>query len=473
MHTRSVGSRCTLKLWRLPVYGSSGKKAPKVACETTAESGRAHLSVALWCALPHASCRVPLALSLSLHVSSCTRGDKVLVVGCHDGFTVFPSAPQQLLATCTHVHTATDIASVDIDTVTGHTLLTSSIGNLCLWDVRMKAMAAQSCRVMTVRDLCPHRTATFAPGSATLALLVGTLGASPPELWDLRHAGKGPLPPPNPVHAQAAAMRDVWRSDSATQTPVDAPPAERPAYNMWSSMWASRAADADSDGERDDTPTAAAAASPVTEARSVVEEFAGTRLRCVRQYSSSITRSAPVWHAASKSYASPFTGHATSVCAGAFTPDGRCVVTASVDGQQRMWRADTGTGVRTWTSRWWDTGRLPSSAMDTADAGRLFGLVVFGSGSTIGPSHGQWLLSTASDARRGVSALWDLDAPPLRGGPRAGLESGPPLAAWHDHRTPISAAAATTEWGGCSIATGDVAGNVCVRRAGDGWNGAT
>jgi WD40 repeat protein len=396
------------------------------------------------------------------------------VVGCHDGFTVFPSGQQ--LAQCTHVHTATDIASVDIDTVTGNTLLTSSIGNLCLWDLRMRAgqaaaaaRATQSCRVMTVRDLCPHRTATFAPGSSTLALVVGTLGASPPELWDLRQTGKGPLPPPNPVHAQADAMRDVWRSDSEAQQPVDAH--AEPAYNMWSSMWASRAADADSDGERDDTPLALAAASPVSEARSVVEEFAGTRLRCVRQYSSSSTRTAPVWNAASKSYASPFTGHGTSVCAGAFTPDGRCVVTAGVDGQQRMWRADTGAGVRTWTSRWWDAARPPSTAMDTADGGRLFGLVVFGSGSPVHAS--QWLLSTASDARHGVSALWDLDAPPLRGGPRAGLESGPPLATWADHRTPISAAAATTEWGGCAIATGDVAGNVCVRRAGDAWEGAT
>ena len=416
-------------------------------------------------------------------MSSCTRGaNDQLVVGCHDGFSLFPSAHQQL-AKCTHVHTATDIASVDIDTVTGDTLLTSSIGNLCLWDLRVKGTQAQQshCRVMTVRDLCPHRTASFAPGSSTLALVVGTLGASPPELWDLRQAGKGPVvQPPNPVHAQADAMRDVWRSGGTVQQqPAEEAPAERPAYNMWTSMWASRAPDDDSDGERDDTSAAAtAAALPVVEMRSVVDEFAGTRLRCVRQYTCSSTRAAPIWHSSSKSYVSPFTGHGTSVCAGAFTPDGRCVVTAGVDGQQRMWRADTGAGVRTWTSRWWDTSRLPASAwptttMDT-DAGRLFGLVVFGSASTaMGPSHGKWLLSTASDARHGACALWDLDAPPLRGGPRAGLESGPPLAIWHgDHRSTIAAAAATTEWGGCAIATGDVAGNVCVRRAGDAWDGA-
>jgi len=433
----SIGTQSTLRVWRLPPHGSDA--IPRRVAELTVPQPRGAVqnsSFTSKCAY-HADTQRLFASSCDTSLYCLQSPAERVPVDSGGGAVLYQASD------C--------ITALDVDTRSGTAVLVGEGIWLRLLDVRQRRVAASV--KMSSGTFNRVHSAQFAPDSHVLALVSTSWDA--PELLDLRMIGATSSAPlasiGHNIHAQANAMTDVWR-DSHKPEPCAA------QYDPWASM-AARNAD-DEDGS---IPIASAQqVAPISE-RPVAVRFTAP------------PRSRPAWCPVAKTFRTPFAGHDSGAdglsprgLMAAFTPDGRHVLTSSIDGQHRLWRADTGVGVRTWTSRWWENvSAMPIHDMGTPMYTRS---VVFSTPQSAGRgAGGPWLFCHAPPnlSVRGMTALFDLAAPPLHDGPLAGLESPPPDIIWHDHAAD-AAVTCVTAWGGFSLASGDLAGNIFIHRAGDG-----
>jgi len=288
-----------------------------------------------------------------------------------------------------------------------------SDGDVTAWDARD---CAQHRPVACLRLPSPSASAAFAPGSRALLLTASSPSA---QLWDLRMV-RHAVAPSQTASEEAA----TWSGGEAPKSP--------PPHCIWASMLAR------SEGGEPESSAAAA------------ERAAVVPAACLRTWTHANRDPSPVFHAASGAFVAPFTDHAVDVSLtdASFTPDGLFVVTSASDGSHRRWCAATGRGVCTFSA--------PAGA---------------------GKSHGSRQMMVACDATPagllvascgiGRTALWSLGDPPAAGGPRAGMEAAPARCSWRDHATTVSSLACSTREGGLALASGDCAGFLSVRRAGD------
>jgi WD40 repeat protein len=107
-----------------------------------------------------------------------------------------------------------------------------------------------------------------------------------------------------------------------------------------------------------------------------------------------------------KQVPSPFPGHGAAVCALAFSPDGRRLVSGGLDGQARVWRLDTG---------------QTEHALD-GHSGRVVGVALSPTGTLLASGDGE--PGPDEDLQEAATRLWD-------------LPSGRLVRKWDGHLGPI------------------------------------
>jgi WD40 repeat protein len=361
-------------------------------------------------------------------------------------------------------------------------------GEVRLWDVRAAASSSSSSSsaaaaqpVASLRVRAPAASVAFAPGCSALLL---TASGGVAQLWDLRmlrpsaaeahalrqHAASaGASPVRRQALARTRAHTDaVW--GASPQQPQ--PPSPGAAANIWTRTFKASdaaAADAATGGAESSTAplrraaaAAAAASSPLSRrcasASDAAQADAAGACAPACTYACANADAAPRFCEASGRFEPRFTGHppGCALLRAAFTPDGLAVLTSGDDGGHRLWDAASGRGTRT---------VAPPPATCGTPSGALWACrpaLAAAAACARAP------LLLAGGPGGGGGAVWHLGAAPARGGAAAGVAAAPPLRfGAGDHAAGVAVRAAALGRHGLAAATGDAAGRVAARRAGD------
>jgi WD40 repeat protein len=401
---------------------------------------------------------------------------------------MLPCSPS--VATATAAETAS--APLPLCTFTGHASFISACalddraallaacdvaGEVRLWDLRGAAAshAAAAQPVASLRVRAPAASVAFAPACGALLL---TASGGVAQLWDLRMLrpcateARAVSSAASPVRRQALARARahtdaVWGASPTPPPPSPAAPASIWARTLLASSAAGNAAAEGAESSAAPRRRAAAAAAAVAAAacsppprRCASAAAAADAEACAAActYACANADAAPRFCEASGRFEPRFTGHppGCALLRAAFTPDGLAVLTSGDDGGHRLWDAASGRGTRTVTPPHAPCG-TPSGALWACRPAL----------AAAAPCARAPLL-LAGGPSGGGGAVWHLGAPPARGGAAAGVAAAPPLRfAAGDHAAGVAVRAAALARHGLAAATGDAAGRVAVRRAGD------